>query len=192
MSRVGPFEENPSMFEDKKHKSSNLTMVGCLLAFVLVLASLFLTGIILSTSGIGVVGNANGSPKSPVGVWNAPDGAVIEFRADGTASSTKDGAVAYHEWRLKGDKLALYLYASDSPTSTTVVRGRVLRGIGLMDKRGDSRYEVVDVTPEKLTLAIDEDGIGHYPATWEPGDQIEYTAATEDEAAKASSAVKSE
>ena len=182
--QFGPFEESLLMHEDKRHKSPNVMRVGCLLTFVLVLASVFLGGVIVSINAIGVVGKANASTKSPVGAWTLPNGTVQQYRADGTGSATtRDGKVTYFEWRLKGDKLALHF--SGNPNSSARRRialagNRVLRGIGLMSERGSANYVVVEVTPEELTVAIDDERMGP-PPTWERGDQFECTAAAMDQ-----------
>lgn len=168
------------MHQDKRHKSSNVLRVGCLLTFVLVSASAFLGGSILSTSGIGVVGKANESTKSPVGAWALPNGTVQQYRADGIGSATtRNGKVTYFEWRLDGDELALYWFSN--PGSVGARMFRLERGLGLNGERGHDNFKIVAVTPGKLTLAIDDERRGP-PPTWERGDQLELTAAASEEA----------
>ena len=164
------------MHEDKKHKSATAQRVGCLLTFVLVLASVFLGGFIVSTGAIGVVGKANESTKSPVGAWTLPNGTVQQYRADGTGSATtRDGSVTYFEWRLKGDELALDWFSNRSSVGARFFR--LQRGLGLIGERGSTNYILVDVTSDKLTLAIDDE-----PAPpQERGDQFECTAAATDQ-----------
>lgn len=172
------------MLEDKWQKFPNVARMGCLFTFVLMLASLFLGGVIVSTNAVGIVGKANESTESPVGAWTLPNGTVQQYHADGTGNATtQDGNVFYFEWRLKGDKLALHF--SGDPNSSARRRialagSRVLRGIGLMDERGSTNYVLVEVTPDKITLAIDDERNGP-PPTWERGDQFECTAATTNE-----------
>lgn len=162
------------MQKQKMRSSPNVMRIGCLLTFALVMASLFLGGTIVSTSGIGLEGQPTESTQSPVGAWELPNGTIQRYRADGTGSATsRDGSVTYFEWRLRGDALALYWFSN--PTSFGARSFRLQRGLGLAGERGHDNFKIVNVSADKLTLAIDDERVGP-PPTWERGDQMEFVA----------------
>lgn len=166
------------MHEKKKQISAKVLPLGCLLTCVLVLASLFLGVAVVSTSGIGVVGKASDSNKSPVGSWELPNGTVQRYLADGTGTATiRDGSVSHFEWRMKGDQLALDWFSNPSSVGSRLFR--LQRGLGLMGERGSTNYILVDVTSDKLILGIDDEPAG---TRQKRGDQFECTAADTDRA----------
>lgn len=159
------------MADEKKYMSSNIALMGCFLALVLLSLSMFLSGAVLSRRGIGIIGNVKEATGSPVGAWKGSvNGSVMRINPDGTGMLLRDGREEYFEWRLAGNELAIFQFAK--PQSVRASIHRTLRGLGLQGERGHSNFKLVEVTSDKLMLALDDEL--HHKSGYQLGDHIEY------------------
>ena len=168
------------MVDAKNHKSSKLVWIGCLLVFLLLSGSLFLSGFVLSRGGIGIIGIVNEASSSPVGVWKGKvNGSVMRINPDGTGTLLRDGREEYFEWRLAGNEFGIFQFSKAKSVRASIYR--TLRGLGLQGERGHSNFKLVEVTSDKLTLALDDEP--HSKSGYQLGDHIEYEAVPEETAA---------
>ena len=165
------------MVEEKRHKSRSVAWMGCLLVFLLLLGSLFLGGIVLSRTGIGIIDSANGVSASPVGVWKGKvNGSVMRINPNGTGTLLRDGREEYFEWRLDGNEFGMYQFSKAKSVGASL--NRVMRGLGLQGERGHSNFKLVEVTSDKLMLALDDEP--HSKSGHKLGDHIAYEAVSEE------------
>jgi len=165
------------MVEEKKHESPNLTWMGCLLVVLLLFGSLFLSGVVLSRSGIGIIGNVNETSGSHAGVWKGKvNGNVMRINSDGTGTLRRNGRDEYFEWRLEGNDFGIFQFSKAKSVSASI--NRMIRGLGLHGERAHSNFKLVEVTSDKLTLALDDEP--HPKSGYKRGDHIEYEAVSEE------------
>ena len=164
--------------KEGKRRRPKLVWIVCLVAVAVLGLAMFGFLAALSRPGIGIVDNNNADEGiSPVGTWKSERGTIWRILADGTATlASSRGEVMHVDWRLDGTEFGFFYHGPQNSVGGRWSRIHYRLGLG-----GDwphDRFKLVEVLPDKMIMAIDEEPKAGV-TSFERGDLIKFVAVPE-------------